>query len=60
MNVQQQKQGMSWSEFYFEVVGNAKGAQKQLIKTKANEIYEHYKSGKSPVDVLNHIIGGRL
>lgn len=57
MNAQQK---LSWSDFYSEVVGSAKGAQKALIKTKANEIYEHYKSGKSPVDVLNHIIGGRL
>lgn len=57
MNAQQK---LSWSDFYSEVVGSAKGAQKALIKTKANEIYEHYKSGKSPVDVLNHIIGGCL
>lgn len=56
----QQKQALSWSDFYSEVVGAAKGAQKALIKSKANEIYEHFKSGKSPVDVVNHIIGGRL
>lgn len=56
----QNNQQISWSEFYSEVVGTAKGAQKALIKSKANEIYSFYKSGKAPQEVINYVLGGCL
>lgn len=56
----QQKQALSWSDFYSEVVANAHGAQKALIKSKANEIYSFYKSGKAPQEVINYVLGGCL
>lgn len=57
MNAQQK---LSWSDFYSEVVGTAKGAQKALIKSKANEVYSFYKSGKTPQEVINYVLGGCL
>lgn len=56
----QAQQKLSWSDFYSEVVGTAKGAQKALIKSKANEIYSFYKSGKAPQEVINYVLGGCL
>lgn len=57
MNAQQQ---ISWSDFYAEVVGDAKGSQKALIKSKANDIWRAYKSGMSAKDTISYIVGGCL
>jgi len=56
----QQKQELSWSDFYAEVVGDAKGSQKALIKSKANQIWQAYKSGMSAKDTISYIVGGCL
>ncbi len=56
----QQKQDMSWSDFYAQVVGDAKGSQKALIKSKANDIWRAYKSGMSAKETISYIIGGQL
>lgn len=56
----QQKQDMSWSDFYAQVVGDAKGSQKAFIKSKANQIWQAYKSGMSPKETISYIVGGCL
>jgi len=57
MNAQQQ---ISWSDFYAEVVGDAKGSQKAFIKSKANQIWQAYKSGMSAKETIGYIVGGCL
>lgn len=56
----QQKQQLSWSDFYSEVIGDAKGGQKALIKSKANDIWQAYKSGMTAKETISYIIGGCL
>lgn len=57
MNVQQKQ---SWSDFYAEVVGDAKGGQKALIKSKANDVWRAYKSGMTAKETTSYIIGSQL
>ncbi len=56
----QQKQDMSWSDFYAEVIADAKGSQKAFIKSKANQIWQAYKSGMTAKETISYIIGGCL
>lgn len=56
----QQKQQLSWSDFYAEVIGDAKGGQKALIKSRANDIWQAYKSGMTAKETISYIIGGQL
>ena len=56
----QKQQAISWSDFYAEVVGDAKGGQKALIKSKANDVWRAYKSGMTAKETITNIIGGQL
>jgi len=58
--MQAQKQQLSWSDFYAEVVGDAKGGQKALIKSKANDVWRAYKSGMSAKETISYIVGSQL
>lgn len=60
MNNRQQKQLLSWSEWYFEVLGNATATQKRVLKANTNTLYTFYKSGKQPNEVISYIVGGCL
>lgn len=59
MNVQQ-KQSLSWSDWYFEVLGSATVTQKRVLKANTNTLYTFYKSGKQPNEVIKYIVGGAL
>lgn len=59
MNVQQ-KQAMSWSDWYFDVLAQATITQKRVLKNNTNTLYTFYKSGKQPNEVISYIVGGCL
>ncbi len=59
MNVQQ-KQQLSWSDWYFDVLAQATTTQKRVLKANTNTLYTFYKSGKQPNEVISYIVGGCL
>lgn len=44
----QQKQALSWSDWYFDVLAQATTTQKRVLKNNTNTLYTFYKSGKQP------------
>ena len=60
MNAQQKQQTLSWSEWYFEVLGQATTTQKRVLNSNTDSLYTFYKSGKQPNEVISYIVGGCL
>lgn len=56
--VKQEK--MSWSDFHDQLFVNLTAKQKELFHKKNRDVYDLYKAGRSPQEVVQYLVAGAI